>query len=86
MINYELSEADAHDFELHHTTWHSDFSHIAHLLAQQTLCNRSLDGNLVLTQICLTFTYNGVSQFHAVLHILQLHLRKNLHLILLRQL
>ena len=59
---------------------HEDLANlIAHLFIQQALCNRSLDRNLSLLQVCFRFTDNGVLHFRVIAQIRHLNGRHNLH-------
>ena len=52
---------------------------VAYLLAQESLCNRCLDGNLTSTQVSLVLTDNGVGHLGLCRQIGHLHLRQNLY-------
>ena len=52
---------------------------VAHLLVEQSLCDRGLDGNLSLPEVSLALADNGVGHLRIVGEIGHLHLGEDLY-------
>src|SRR3712207_8850950 len=56
-----LLQAYLVDTQLDDATRYFDLCHVAHLLVQQSLCDRRLDRNLALLEVCLILTQDRKS-------------------------
>ena len=68
-----------HYFQVNHALRNFNFCDVTYFLAKQTLCNRSIDGNLSFLQIGFTFGNDSINHLHAILHVLKLYLIENLY-------
>ena len=68
-----------HYFQVNHALRNFNFCDVTYFLAKQTLCNRSIDGNLSFFQVSFAFGNDGLSRLHAILDVLQLYFVQNLY-------
>ena len=69
---------DVEDFEFEHAGGNLDLDDLAYLMAEETLGDGGVDGDLACLQVGLALGNDGVGHLRLVLDILQVYLRQHL--------
>ena len=74
---------DVENLELDNACWYGNLYYLALLLAEQSLCDRSADSQLSLTEVSLVLRYDSVGNLTLVVVVKERYFAQNLYLVLL---